>query len=135
MSEQDWTGSLIDRLNELVRENRSLFAECRNGAEASDLITQIHGQFNHFRHTAADLQATVATLRQEKERVDKLEILLRRGIGKPGTGWEPMYWLGDGYKRGPFREAIDNTAIDAARQSAPVADKAPTESAGEGKGV
>lgn len=63
----DWTGSLIDRLNELVRENRTFFSECSDGHTASQLIQAIHGMFNYTKHERdqllkdkADLEAQVA---------------------------------------------------------------------------
>jgi len=47
---ENWTASLIDRLNEFVRDNRDMYnEECKDGASASKLIQKIHGDFNQMR--------------------------------------------------------------------------------------
>lgn len=48
LMEDDWTGSVIDRLNSFVREN-SNFSEVKNGSEACDLICLIHGKYNRLK--------------------------------------------------------------------------------------
>jgi hypothetical protein len=65
-NDDDWTGSLIDRLNELVRENRVFFDEVDNGKGASILIQQIHGQFNFLRAQLAERDAEIKGLRADK---------------------------------------------------------------------
>lgn len=60
----NWTASLCDRLNELVRENRKHFEECHDGPSASELIKQIHGWFNTYRHKS---DGDAATLRRYRE--------------------------------------------------------------------
>lgn len=59
-----WEGSIIDRLNELARENAKDFHEVKDGAEAADLIVQIHGAYNNISSVRADRD----TLRAEVER-------------------------------------------------------------------
>jgi DNA polymerase II large subunit len=55
-----------------------------------------------------DGKAELEALRKDRERLDWLETQLRRDKDSP----EPFrYWLGQGYKRGPFRQALD-AAID-----------------------
>lgn len=55
LKDADWTGSLIDRLNEFARENSDLFSECKDGSTASLLIQQMHGEFNRIKHQLRDI--------------------------------------------------------------------------------
>jgi hypothetical protein len=67
---QDWTASLIDRLNELVRENTIFFTECHSGPSAADLIRVIHGQFNTLRSDLLAAQAQGAVMREALQEAD-----------------------------------------------------------------
>ena len=48
--ENDWTASLLDRLNELVSENTKYFSRVSTGPDGCDLIRNIHGVFNTIKH-------------------------------------------------------------------------------------
>lgn len=60
--EDDWTASLIDRLNELCRENCSDFSEVRCGKDAAKLIQEVHGKYNSLRNERDQLAAKCAFL-------------------------------------------------------------------------
>lgn len=51
--ENDWTASLCDRLNEIVRENTDDFThEVKHGMDASGMIRVLHGLFNGYKASA-----------------------------------------------------------------------------------
>jgi hypothetical protein len=94
--EANWTGSLIDRLNELVRENRPLFAEVSSGGEASELIQEIHGLFNGLR---ADAKQHGKQSLESFHQVESLRAQL-------ANAQEAVEWCRDLKKRGQTGQII-----------------------------
>lgn len=90
--DEDWTASLCDRLNSLVRENTKYFSECKDGPTAADLIQSIHGQFNQLRLQLAE---AVAHLDAAQSREMKWRGLIEGAVATisvgPSTG--DRQWL------------------------------------------
>lgn len=59
-NDDDWTASLCDRVNELLREHPVYHEEVTNGADCSNAIQTIHGYCGR-------LQSTIAGLRYDKK--------------------------------------------------------------------
>lgn len=84
--DENWTASLCDRLNEIVRENASVLpSECRDGPSASDLIRVIHGKFNEYRARNAELEGENARLREVEAAAETL-------LAYQGNRKEPECW-------------------------------------------
>ena len=69
---RDWTASLCDRLNEIVRENMADFIdEVRDGPEASRMVKSLHGQYNHYKHRATAAESALAAANERAEAENK----------------------------------------------------------------
>lgn len=115
--DRDWTASVIDRLNELAREQPKFFSEISTGPQASKMIQEVHGLFNrhYFDLSAAQrrieelfsaLEACCAVLHEfksvqrsldfpslvpiEKERFDRIDDALEKAGKCSQEDYKPL---------------------------------------------